>query len=603
VRPLLDRADAILNEARGGELAEASDFLPRGLEQRLSALGRAMSQSLVPAPARPIPDLGEKLRVLRQHHLASERNERSRAYEMAGRLVRWLALHEDGRAAASLVEAARRYADIEGHVDWARTVVSSGESVPALEQAYAKLLSRAEALRERQNEVFAKLLEGWMRAGSAAEGLVPVEAMLARVVAPLAAHTPVLLVVVDGMSFAVFGELIEDLRRRGWAELAPRGERPIGLAVIPTVTEFSRTSLLCGRLQAGTQADEKDGFPRHPELAAVSKAGRPPAIFHKVELADPATGALSPAVREAIESASQRVVGVVVNAVDDHLLKGDQVVPRWTADFVAPLPWLLDAARAAGRAVVLTSDHGHIRERGTEFRNPGAVGERHRSDDRPAESGEILIEGPRVVTASHRVVVPWTERLRYGMRKNGYHGGATPQEVLVPLSVVVWPTVGPDGTRLVALEGWKAIPAHVPEFWNDDARAAATPVAATRAPAVTASTQMDLPVMAPSSSKSDWLDRLFASRLFQAQAEHAKRGLPQDDSVIRAILSALGGRGDRMTRAALAREIDVPEFRLRGLLIALCRLLNIEGYPVLRVDESSDTIVLDRALLEKQFSE
>ena len=601
VHPLLDRADDVLVSLHAGELAEASDYLPRGLEQRLAAFGRALTQALVRVPAQLSADLSEKLRVVCQHHLVAERKERSRAVEMAGRLVRWLALSEEKPEPDSLLAAARRYADVEGHVDWARTIVASGESVPALEQAYAKLLSRADVLREQANEAFAKLLAGWLRAGSASEALVPVESILERVAAPLAARAPVLLVVVDGMSFAVFAELIEDLRRRGWAELAPGGERLIGVAVIPTVTEFSRTSLLCGRLQSGSQLDEKNGFPQHPALAAASRAGQPPVIFHKVDLTDPATGALSAVVREAIEKTTQRIVGIVVNAVDDHLLKGDQVVPQWTADFVAPLPWLLDAARAAGRVVILTSDHGHIRERGTEYRDRGAVGERHRTDDRPVENGEVLLDGPRVVTASKRVIVPWSEKLRYGMRKNGYHGGATPQEVLVPLSVIVWPTPAADGSRVAALEGWRAIPSHVPDFWD------AEPTVRVELPArptnAAPSRQLELPVAAPAGGSANWIDRLFASKVFQAQAEQVKRGLPQDDGVIRAILTALGHRGDRMTRAALAREIDAPEFRLRGLLTALGRLLNIEGYAVLRIDEASDTVILDRALLERQFPE
>jgi hypothetical protein len=289
--------------------------------------------------------------------------------------------------------------------------------------------------------------------------------------------------------------------------------------------------------------------------------------------------------------------------VDDHLLKGDQVVPQWTADFVAPLPWLLDAARAAGRAVIFVSDHGHIRDRGTEFRDRGAAGERHRSDDAPPDQGEVLLDGPRVLTPSKRVIAPWTERIRYGARKNGYHGGATPQEVLVPVSVMVWPTVVADGSRVVSLEGWRAIPAQVPRFWDDDAAARGEPFV--QSPAARTSTlgQLALPVTAPAGSTASWIDRLFASSVYRAQWEQAKRGLPQDEGIIRGILTALASRGDRMTRAALAREIDVPEFRLRGLLSALSRLLNIEGYPVLRTDEASDTVVLDRTLLERQFPE
>ena len=47
------------------------------------------------------------------------------------------------------------------------------------------------------------------------------------------------------------------------------------------------------------------------------------------------------------------------------------------------------------------------------------------------------------------VVMPWSEKVRYASRKNGYHGGATPQEVVVPLCVF---------STSPCLEGWRARP-------------------------------------------------------------------------------------------------------------------------------------------------
>ena len=51
---------------------------------------------------------------------------------------------------------------------------------------------------------------------------------------------------------------------------------------------------------------------------------------------------------------------------------------------------------------------------------------------------EVLLEGARVCTPEDqtRVIVPWEEGLRYGTARNGYHGGATPQEMLPPLVIL-----------------------------------------------------------------------------------------------------------------------------------------------------------------------
>ena len=40
---------------------------------------------------------------------------------------------------------------------------------------------------------------------------------------------------------------------------------------------------------------------------------------------------------------------------------------------------------------------------------------------------------------------------------------------------------------------------------------------------------------------------------------------------------------------------------LRGAVLHVQRLLNVEGYPVLRVDADGATVILDEALLREQF--
>jgi hypothetical protein len=70
---------------------------------------------------------------------------------------------------------------------------------------------------------------------------------------------------------------------------------------------------------------------------------------------------------------------------------------------------------------------------------------------------------------------------------------------------------------------------------------------------------------------------------------------------IRGILAAFDDRGGKLTRPALAKRIGVPPVRLGGMISALRRLLNVEGYPVLSVDEQSDTVELNRKQLFTQF--
>jgi hypothetical protein len=84
----------------------------------------------------------------------------------------------------------------------------------------------------------------------------------------------VLLLVLDGASLAVFHEIAADLARFGWIELGPSadgevGERRFGLAVLPTVTEVSRTSLLTGKVCKLVARQRERGWVR----AAMPRCG------------------------------------------------------------------------------------------------------------------------------------------------------------------------------------------------------------------------------------------------------------------------------------------------------------------------------------------
>ena len=99
---------------------------------------------------------------------------------------------------------------------------------------------------------------------------------------------------------------------------------------------------------------------------------------------------------------------------------------------------LLREAREARRVVVITADHGHLLEDGTTQVSNGSESDRWRAGTDSRAPHEVAVSGGRVVTSdgSNTVVCLWGESTRYGGRKNGYHGGLSPQEVTVPLSVL-----------------------------------------------------------------------------------------------------------------------------------------------------------------------
>ncbi len=77
------------------------------------------------------------------------------------------------------------------------------------------------------------------------------------------------------------------------------------MAALPTVTEFSRCSLLSGVLARGGQTQERDGFSAW--LAGHGLRGQGQVLFHKADLESVSRGsALAVEVRAAIDDTDRR---------------------------------------------------------------------------------------------------------------------------------------------------------------------------------------------------------------------------------------------------------------------------------------------------------
>jgi hypothetical protein len=88
--------------------------------------------------------------------------------------------------------------------------------------------------------------------------------------------------------------------------------------------------------------------------------------------------------------------------------------------------------------------------------------------------------------------------------------------------------------------------------------------------------------------------------VFAAQRNVAGRVAPGDE-VVRAFLGRIERGHGRARTSTLAGELRVPEIRLRGVLAGLQRLLNVDGYPIVAVDESGEIVEVQRDLLRRQF--
>ena len=606
----LMRSDEILRELGADNFASFSDTSPLGFDRRLAEFGKQLTALLKTGPNTDIEPLIAYRQSITQHDRHSRERRQLDRVDMAIRLVRFLRQCKTDQTFSSMAEAAAFHLSEGGFVDWARLTLRSGDPVSELSEAYSKLFNAVTAVREQQSRMFAELLRDWTAAKKSDDLVVPVEQILEQIVAPIAAELPVLVIVIDGMSVAVFHELMADVLGHDWLLLAEetRGLRP-ALATTPSVTEVSRTSLLCGKLAQGNQDTERVGFAAHAALLKHCRANSPPILFHKAALRETDDASLAAEIRKEISSTHRKIVGVVVNAVDDHLLKGEQIDTRWSRDEIKVLPLLLHEARISGRTVIMVSDHGHVLDcnaKGQSFEG----GERWRFDQGNPADGEFRVKGPRVVIPeAGSLIAPWTERIRYGIKKNGYHGGLSPQEMVIPIAVLTASGAFPAG--------WAEAPADLPAWWDviatgpliEAAREQITkptkpkekpagrlfdPEEEPAKPAATPVTVLATPIVPA------WVQALFESPVFAEQKRLGGRTVPADDVFAR-LLIAIDQRGGKITTAGLANSLRLSLVRLPGFIATAQRVLNVDGFLVLNRDDVSDTIALDRNLLCRQF--
>jgi hypothetical protein len=153
-------------------------------------------------------------------------------------------------------------------------------------------------------------------------------------------------------------------------------------------------------------------------------------------------------------------------------------------------------------------------------------------------------------------------------------------------------------------EGYQALPPYEPDWWliGGVEPIPITPlkvVTPVSKPQYTAEGQAELPLSGITAPRT-WIDCLIDSPVFARQVAAAGRSAPAAEG-IRRFLFVLDERGGTILRQALAQKLGEPELRIPGLIAALRRILNVDGYPVLSVDDSSGSVVLNRQLLEVQF--
>lgn len=576
---LEQRLDALLGDKAAPELHAFANI---GNQSRAAAL-RELAQAIVDV----LDDNADTSTALRAHERFIARADVDEGDEIsrhATDLVRLAVRHRTVSARpTSAADAGRELVQTWSFEDALRERISAWDGGAELRAATLRVVDEWLEISEVRNAAFAPLVADALEEPGKTDEVLWVWDVIADVVAPISSERNVLVIVLDALNWAVARSLLA--APSSWDAWVPAREgriRPVFTAV-PSVTEFSRASLLCGTPTAGNANDESKQFP----LAVERAAGREckAKLVHKGVLDGEGRGRVADEVVRAVEDDRLRVVGVVVNAIDDQLSGADQLRVHWNASDVAPLRTLLDLAGATERVVVLVGDHGHVWETRSE-RAAGGRSARWR-DGTDAGDGEVTIGGPLVKkwVGVDSIVAAWSEQIRYGKGRRGYHGGASLQEVVVPCIVLDESELELDETAFVRFA------TSPPGWWRFEAE----PVLDD---APTPAGQGDLLDIV----EGGWIDQLLGSAAFADRRRRFVAGDGQFVDIARTVLRLLeAGRG-RVSIQAISRQLGRNVGVTMRYVSTLGDVLNIDGTPLLSLDRIDGMVNLDDVGLRRQFT-
>lgn len=631
-RRLLDGAQQHAMSGGASALATASDWLPAGHAAREAAVAAALTKFVDAPSAESLEGVFAAFDHLSAHHLdrAIRRSEHVEARKMAARLSAWLLarrvrppLAEHGTPWQPAIELARRYTEEGGFLDWARQSLRGMRGASdALMAAVRRLYGAVDAVARADDQRFAKAYVSWVEAGKPSNEVLPIEHVTKRVVAQFlkgGEHRRLLLVLMDGMSYAAAVQVLQRLReQRRWSPIAWRapgwnGQLPIPpvLAAVPTLTEVSRAALFAGVADPrfGDQSTDKDDarWASNPHIRELV-GEEPLKVFFRRDVH--AGHELIDEVKQAV-AGDQRIVAVVVNAIDEQLKGSLQVAVDYSKIPILPLEALLSAADGAERAVLLVADHGHVagdamRVAGGRIPAGREGGARWRAltEGEQPQDGEVLL--PRTSwkpRGAAGIAALWDTALANRAPHYGEHGGLSIAEAVAPAFLI-----GPEWLDRVAGDdvelSCRVLPE--PDWWAlKIARPAVTPVA-TEEPKTPAKAQLQLlaiepaktPTVPPAAPTEPTLvARLRTSKLFTQQIS----GVPKPD-VERVLtwLAVLVEAGGSLTATDFARLCGVRPHQVGGA-VARMGVLNADGFAIVEHDVAGRRVVLHKARLLSQF--
>jgi hypothetical protein len=328
-------------------------------------------------------------------------------------------------------------------------------------ESIQRLLNDYWRWRDELNATFAKrFVEDYEAAlHDRTSGVFGTHRILDWVVRPLLQEgQPVLLLVIDGMSFADLWHLSDQ-----WADRTPpvyvrwpfgkytlskaeglRTPPQAALSLLPSVTSVSRKALFLNALPTDRLDDEET----YQKKARTSEARALQSVFRDraVKLYNKANLDGGQQLITDLQFRGADLIAVILNTIDDDLKSTTPTVRLPRLEDMGPLVSVLRHALEAGWKVVMTADHGHTWHRHKKLRRGDRVpggGERFAplTPEGVAPEGAVVTQDPHIVRVQEgkKVALLTSTGAYFGrLPRRGYHGGAGLEEVVVPCAFLTY---------------------------------------------------------------------------------------------------------------------------------------------------------------------
>ncbi|MFQ5728787.1 MAG: PglZ domain-containing protein [Waddliaceae bacterium] len=316
--------------------------------------------------------------------------------------------------------------------------------VPWLADEIAPVIKRYQEARSKLNRLFAKELVENYKIWVNGKDVPTVANILNQFVKPNLQENKALLLIVDGLNYPVWRNIASDIAKRRLS----LSEKPV-ISLLPTVTGVGRKAIFAGMspqtFYPYLEEDETESQRGEETSLKENLTDVKIALFRKRHLNEQFA-----AVNSTISDSDVDLVCVILNEIDDALRAQSGDLTK-NLDDLAYLSSLIQIGIDTNRVLMVASDHGFTPDGGEKVKLKDVKVKQDFdrfalvTDDVEAEcgfpplggqEGGFIVANDLLYDFGGKVALLTDFGARLKIPHNGYHGGASLEEVIVPCAVI-----------------------------------------------------------------------------------------------------------------------------------------------------------------------